>query len=207
MYAKSAQTINSILAVAGELFTAKNYADVTVAEIARAAEVTKGALYHHFPSKEALYVAMMLRSLEEVRSLQEEVLRSGSGSCRERLRQSVLSFMRLPDETRRVVSLVRRDINIFKDPTRKRLIRAYQSALPERVEAVIRDGIANGEIADFDARLLSWGHVALVEVVLRPYGDAVFKTAQEKAEFLTRLFFDGVAEATRGQKERAWHVA
>jgi AcrR family transcriptional regulator len=59
MYAKSATTITNILEAAQALFLEKNYADVTMTDIAEAADVTKGALYHHFSGKEDLYLRMM----------------------------------------------------------------------------------------------------------------------------------------------------
>ncbi len=52
MYTKSQTTINTILEAARTLFTQRNYADVTIADIAAVAGASKGALYHHFPSKE-----------------------------------------------------------------------------------------------------------------------------------------------------------
>ena len=63
VYAKSETTVSGILAAAEALFLVKNYADVSMEDIAEAAGVTKGALYHHFASKEALYVAMMQGSM------------------------------------------------------------------------------------------------------------------------------------------------
>jgi len=204
-YAKSVQTIDGILAAARGLFLARNYADVTMSDIARAAEVTKGALYHHFSSKEELYVEMMLRTLGEVRAVQEAAAEGRGGGCRARLRRSVLAFLGLPETTRQALALVRRDVNIFSGPTRDKLVRAYQSAVPEQVEGIIRDGVRAGEVRPWDARLLSWQHVAAVEVALRPYADGLFSSDEEKADFVVSLFFDGVGTPT--PQEAAWHAA
>jgi AcrR family transcriptional regulator len=192
MYAKSAATISSIIEAAEGLFINRNYADVTMADIAEAADVTKGALYHHFPSKEALYLAMMHNFLDETR----EHLATAVGleeSSRERLRRFALLFLELPAERQALMRLVRRDINIFRDPERERLIHAYQAAVPELAETIIRDGIVKGEIQETDARLLAWEHVALVEVVLRPYAQIVLGSPEAIALFVTNLFFDGAA--------------
>ena len=64
MYSKSFVTIAQILDSAQQLFVNKSYDDITMAEIARQADVTKGAIYHHFTSKEALFLCMMERYLE-----------------------------------------------------------------------------------------------------------------------------------------------
>jgi AcrR family transcriptional regulator len=193
MYTKSKTTINTILEAARTLFIEKNYADVTIVDIAAVAETSKGALYHHFSSKEDIYLNMMHHYLQEVQSATQEVTENSTGSCRVRLRQSMLTFLLLPNELHAILRLVRRDINIFQDPMRDELIRAYQRAIPEQVEAILRDGIANGEIQAIDARLLSWQLVALVEVTLVPYSRHALGTPDDIADFVIRLFLDGIA--------------
>jgi len=189
-YAKSETTVSGILGAAEALFLDKNYADVSMEDIAEAAGVTKGALYHHFAGKEALYVAMMHAVLREKQALFETVVQS-QGTCRERLRRFALSFFQLPREKRDLLKLVRRDINIFQDPTRAQLIRAYQAALPQQLEVVIRDGIRDGELVPADPRLLSWLKVAMVEVILTRYAESVFKDPNETADFVIDMFFSG----------------
>lgn len=192
MYAKSAITIANILDAAQVLFTAKNFADVTMSEIAEAAEVTKGALYHHFSSKEELYLKMMHDYLADIQSLAQAAVKS-EGTSRERLRRLTLSFLELPVQRQALVRLVRRDINIFSEAVRESLVRAYQAALPEQAEIIIRDGIRDGEISPYDARLLAWEHVAMVEVVLSSYARTVLSSPAETADYVTRLFFEGAA--------------
>jgi AcrR family transcriptional regulator len=193
MYSKSATTITNILAAAQTLFLNKNYADVTMTEIAETAGVTKGALYHHFSSKEALYLAMMHADLEEKKELFRSAAES-AGACRERLRRLVETFLQLPREKRELIKLVRRDINIFKNPIRDRLVRAYQAALPEQVEVIIRDGIRSKELAPGDPRLLSWLHVALVEVIVTDYAEELLGSPAAKADYAVSLFFSGAGK-------------
>ncbi len=193
-YTKSEATVAGILSAAQALFLARNYADATMDDIASAADVTKGALYHHFATKEALYVAMMKAVLREKQALFKAVAES-KGSCRERLRRVTATFLQLPRERRDLIKLVRRDNNIFKGRVREQLVRAYQAALPEQLETIIRDGIRSRELAQADARLLSWLYVAMVEVILTRYAEEVFKGPDEAAEFVTDLFFEGAGKA------------
>src|ERR1700722_17197900 len=51
-------TRRAVLAAARSSFGRKGYAQASVEEIADAARVTKGAVYHHFASKEALFRAV-----------------------------------------------------------------------------------------------------------------------------------------------------
>ncbi|MFO7252225.1 MAG: helix-turn-helix domain-containing protein [Actinomycetes bacterium] len=57
---------NTILRHARELFLAKGYDATTMAEIARRAGISKGAVYLEFPSKEALLDALLARSVREL---------------------------------------------------------------------------------------------------------------------------------------------
>jgi len=196
---KSETTIASILSAAASLFTARNYADVTMDQIAVACSVTKGALYHHFSSKEELYLALMHSDLAGKRALFGEAVAAGR-DCRDRLRRLTAVFFDLPRQSREVARLVRRDINIFGEPARDDLVRAYQSSLPVLIEGVIRDGIRDGELAPADPRLLSWHFVAMVEVTLTGYADSVFETADDKLDHVMELFFRG-AGTKQGDNE------
>lgn len=190
MYSKSTETISNILQAAQELFVAKNYADVSMTDIADAAQVTKGALYHHFASKEKLYQQMLLADLQEKRSLLH-VAAISAGSSRQRLYRLTLDFLNLPSNKRKLIQLVRRDSNVFKGATRKRLIDAYQAALPDAIYEIVRAGIEQGELIDADARLLTWEYIALVEVILSSYAQEVLLTNERTADFVLDLFFDG----------------
>lgn len=54
-----AETTAALVAAARELFADKGYAQVSLAEIVDAAGVTKGALYHYFDGKDALFQAVL----------------------------------------------------------------------------------------------------------------------------------------------------
>jgi AcrR family transcriptional regulator len=61
-----AETRRTLLRESRRLFAAQGYAAVGLAEIVRAAGVTKGALYHHFDSKADLFRAVLAELQEEV---------------------------------------------------------------------------------------------------------------------------------------------
>lgn len=188
--ANKSTTVANMLTAAEELFVARAYSDVTIDEVASAAHVTKGAVYHHFSSKEELYLAMLHEDLERKRSLFREAA-ALSGSCEQRLRELTQAFLSLPATKRNLIALVRRDVNIFEAKTREVLVQAYQQALPEQVERIIRDGIRDQDIMPSDPRLLAWHFVALVEVVLTPYADKRFACDEDKINHVMSLFLGG----------------
>lgn len=67
-------TRERILRVAAELFAVKGYGATGVAELAAAAKIGKGALYHHIGSKEQLLYEISKRHVEEPLADGEEIL-------------------------------------------------------------------------------------------------------------------------------------
>jgi AcrR family transcriptional regulator len=55
---RSEATRASLVAVAREMFAASGYAATSIEEIVRAAQVTRGALYHHFADKRDVFRAV-----------------------------------------------------------------------------------------------------------------------------------------------------
>lgn len=192
---KSKATRARILEAARDLFLDNTFASVTTAQIAEAAEVTKGGLYHHFPSKEELYLAFLHEDLATKEALFMQAV-DLEGTTRERLALLTRSFLILPPALRRTARLVRRDINVFSGLHRQQLVLDYQRALPRQVEAILRDGMADGTLSITDPKLLSWHFVALVEVTLTPYANSVFEDNDSKLELVLDLFLGGAAAKT-----------
>ncbi len=57
--ARSQATYQRLLQAAEEAFAQRGYEAVSVAEICQRAGVSKGAFYHHFPSKQAVFLAVL----------------------------------------------------------------------------------------------------------------------------------------------------
>lgn len=62
--AQSHQTMERILEEAEVLFFSRGYAATSVDDICAAAGVTKGAFYHHFKNKDAIYRGLFIRRLD-----------------------------------------------------------------------------------------------------------------------------------------------
>src|SRR6476659_1020373 len=74
----SASTKRALVDVAEELFTTNGYAATSLDAIVAAADVTKGALYHHFSGKQALFEAVFEDlEAEAARSIQDALKGAG----------------------------------------------------------------------------------------------------------------------------------
>jgi AcrR family transcriptional regulator len=74
---RSEFTRNAILQAAGRLFTERGFGATTIDDIAAAAGVAKGSVYHHFATKEAVFEAVFERASADLVS---EVVRRGAGA-------------------------------------------------------------------------------------------------------------------------------
>ena len=183
-------TVERIMNAACALFLQRNYADVTMTQIAALSGLSKGAVYHHFSSKEDLYLSMMRADLSEKQRLFAQAVGTVA-PCRDRLALLTRSFFLLSDEKRRLAGLIRRDINALGDAARSELINRYQAALPDQIQAIIDDGIESGELAARNPRLLAWSFIAIVETLLSRYGDEVLNEVEAKLDFVIDLFING----------------
>jgi AcrR family transcriptional regulator len=66
MQQRSESTIQQIMASAIQCFSRSGYEASSVADICAQAGVSKGAFYHHFPSKQALFLAILDEWLEGI---------------------------------------------------------------------------------------------------------------------------------------------
>ena len=86
------QTENKILTTAEKLFARYGFDAVSTKQLATEAGVAIGALYHHFPSKEAVYAAVTKRAFATRSALPKKLLESNEPPER-RLVQMVTWFI------------------------------------------------------------------------------------------------------------------
>lgn len=80
------QTKDKIIACAFELFAGKGYASTSMDDIVKVSGISKGGIYHHFKSKEEIFLAIAQDRLEKRQRL---VLASAAQSAMERLMQYI----------------------------------------------------------------------------------------------------------------------
>ena len=92
----------ALLDAARMLFVEKGYAETATPDIVAAANVTRGALYHHFQDKKALFAAVVEREAVEVGAAIEE-RSAGNSSPREALMSGAAAYfeaMAVPGRTK-----------------------------------------------------------------------------------------------------------
>lgn len=77
---RRAETRRDILAAAYRVFAEKGYAQATIDDVASAGGVSKGAIYHHFESKEELFRALLDDHQHEIEGMRAAIDRATSFS-------------------------------------------------------------------------------------------------------------------------------
>jgi AcrR family transcriptional regulator len=88
----SSSTKRALLDSATTLFTDHGYAGTSLDEVVAAARVTKGALYHHFPSKLALFEHVFLRVQESTTAEIDKAIKASKDPW-ERARIGLATFL------------------------------------------------------------------------------------------------------------------
>ena len=154
----------AILKAARRLFFEKGFKHVTVESIAKRADISKGAVYLHFKSKEEIYTQILFNDTERHYKLMS-VIAQKEGTINDRILELTASYadfflndrelfrilmnymlhtdhMNLPEEVdRQIINAVNRNIDMIGD--------------------AFRQGIANGEFPAamnvFESRNAVWG--------------------------------------------------
>ena len=128
------ETRRRLLDAAREVFTAVGYQGATLDEIAGRAGFTKGALYWHFPNKQALFMALVEDSTEQNLKLLEK-LAPESGDA-ETVKQRLAEWIDSIDETQSLPQFgVELEIEARRDPS----FRIIHQATVAAHEAAIAD--------------------------------------------------------------------
>jgi TetR/AcrR family transcriptional regulator, acrAB operon repressor len=89
---EAAATRESLIDAALEVFSERGYAAARLEEIAERADLTRGALYHHFSDKAELYLAVLGERWSRAMAPLWRIL-EGTGSSRERVSAFVTTYL------------------------------------------------------------------------------------------------------------------
>jgi AcrR family transcriptional regulator len=139
------ETAGLIVQAARRLFMAHGYRAVSTRQVAEAVGLTQPALYHHFATKEDLYVAVALAEVARLRAGLEHVARR-EGSARERLHGCARFLLTAVDyDFQMMFHDMRAELS---ERSRETLGGAFFGGLLAPLARIIAGGQATGELRD-----------------------------------------------------------
>jgi AcrR family transcriptional regulator len=181
-----------MVGLAGDLFAEKGFRATTVREIADAAGILSGSLYHHFDSKESIADEILSSFLNEVLA-DYRAAAASAGSPRAVLEQIVRSTSHTLARHRAALAMLQNDWTYFAGQPRFGYLRTAVREIERTWITQLDRGKESGDFrADLDVRLT---YRLLRDVLWIPSQwrqASGFSTDQVVDGFL-RLLFDGIA--------------
>ena len=178
--AESAATRQRILAAARSCFSERGYGQTTNRDIAAAAHITTGAIYHYFESKQDLYVA----ASDEVRTLLLRAFRAAVAS-RTTMREQLRALLRAVAELH------------LGDPTLATFVATYGIELRRHPELAAALVDANAEWTAFFGDLVAGAHER---------GELADDVDPSALMTMLTAVLTGLAQSASDQVEPARHV-
>lgn len=144
---------SSIMEHAAALFAEKGINASTVREIARAAGILSGSLYHHFDSKDAIVESIVVEYLQALaqRCTDVALAHSDPGA---RLHELVLVSLQVMHDHPHASEIYQDNRHSFEDGERFRVVRELASSVHETWAEMIDSGVAAGVFrTDVNARV------------------------------------------------------
>jgi len=138
------------------IFSQQGYRHARLDDVADAAGVTKGAIYHYFDTKEALLLAVIDHYQSEAFGRAEDALRDPDLPAVTRIRLLLRKVFARRDKTTsdRMLTLLLRDVAIEAPRVLERWLRNGPARLWRLIDGVVSDGKQRGEFrADADAEV------------------------------------------------------
>src|SRR5712691_6215228 len=144
-------TRERILVHATAEFAAKGFEGARVDTIARRCRLAKNMLYHYFGSKEGLFIAVLERTYETLRTRQRDFAIRGSDPVNAMRRLVAHTFSALLEHREAIALLNNENLHKGRHARRSKRIRALYDPLVDTIREVLRRGAARGIFrADID---------------------------------------------------------
>jgi len=149
--AKSEASVAAILDAALKLFSTQGYRATTLREIAESSGVSVGNIYHHFPSKHAVYARLLELYWERLADPELGINRVfGAAKFPDDIEALAAGAEQVVDENADFILLIYVDVIEFRGEH----IRAFYKGMAQRFEDVYRESFrerqAQGEFGDVD---------------------------------------------------------
>jgi AcrR family transcriptional regulator len=136
------ETYEKILAAAKQLFVKQGYTATSMRQIAEKANIGKATIYHHFPDKEAVVMALLDQNTSRMNEVLEQV--RIETAPRQRIQIAVQSSINFLYEYADIMQIVRREVPGVRDQTKNgfsHFFKEYMTLIAEAIQKGVEQGI------------------------------------------------------------------
>ncbi len=136
---------NEILNMAQHLIYTKGYEQMTIYDLLDALHISKGALYHYFSSKEALFNALLERLGQEAERNLEPIVQDANLTAIQKFRRMIEGSAQWKSTQKEMaINLLRMWFSDANTVIRQRMDAESRRTMARFFEPVIRQGVAEG---------------------------------------------------------------
>lgn len=175
------KTIELILDTSKELFLKNGYENTSIQDILENLKgLSKGAIYHHFKSKEAIFEAISMREAEKNKIAFLEIKNNANLNGADKLKE-IIKFNITSEATRNIIKLCP---NLLDNPKflSMELKHMYDIFIPEFIVPIVEEGVKDGSIKTNKSYELAESIMLFINIWLNPL---IF---QDDVERLTNKF-------------------
>jgi TetR/AcrR family transcriptional regulator, cholesterol catabolism regulator len=184
---------DEILALASRMFADRGYASTTVREIADAAGILSGSLYHHFASKEAMLDEIMHGFLDHIVEQYRATVAAG-GDPIDVLRALIREAFRSLGGNPAALAVMINEFNFLVQFPRFAYLREGAEETERLWTGVIEAGMRTGVFrSDIDARMIYRFMRDTIWISVRWYRPEGKYSPEEIADFYVAMLLDGLA--------------
>jgi AcrR family transcriptional regulator len=185
---------DELLKIAAQLFAERGFRNTTVRDIADAAGILSGSLYHHFDSKESMVDEILQTFQSQLFAAYDEVLASGL-SPRQKIEAAVRLSFEAIDEHHHEVAIFQNEADWLSGLGERFAYLADRNAQSRQVWlTLLTDGVASGALKpDVDVELAYRFIRDTVWVAVRWYRPGGGLSAEAVADQYLSILLDGIA--------------
>jgi len=180
------RTRQEILAAAIRVLADKGFHDTKIADIAAAADVGVGTFYLHFPTKDALFDAVVDETATRLKAT-VDAARAGARDPVEQLHAANAAFCRFARDNREVFRVV------FGHPAAySEVIARAQALFAADIAENVREGVAIGVFAALPADVVAQAMVGMATQILSWWTEHGSVSMETLEETITTLMLRGL---------------
>jgi AcrR family transcriptional regulator len=184
---RRSRTRQDLLAAAVRVLAEKGLHDTKVADIAAVADIGVGTFYLHFPTKEALFDAVVEDAVRRLKAA-IDAARASATDVVQKSRAANAAFCRFAQANREVFKIVFGHAAAYND-----VIRRAQALFAADIEETVREGIAAGVFAPLPPAIVAQAMVGMATQILSWWTEHEDVSIETLEETLSTLELRGLS--------------